>query len=51
MREFGADAVLDLDIRLYQEEDMTLLGDLYSTREELEPVVKTACFQIGRAHV
>ena len=45
MREFGADAVLDLDIRLYQEEDMTLLGDLYSTREELEPVVKTACFQ------
>lgn len=45
MREFAADVVLDLDIRLYQEEDMALLGDIYSTREELLPMVKTARFQ------
>lgn len=45
MREFNADVVLDLDIRLYQEEEASLLDDLYSTREELQPITQNAKFQ------
>ncbi len=45
MRGFDVDVVLDLDIRLYQEEKADLLGDIYSTREELQPVTQTARFQ------
>lgn len=45
MREFTADVVLDLDIRLYQEEEISLLGDVYSTKEELQPITQTAKFQ------
>ncbi len=45
MREFGVDTVLDLDIRLYEEEETNLLSDLYSTREELLPVTQTTEFQ------
>lgn len=45
MREFNADVVLELDIRLYQEEEVKLLDDLYSTKEELQPVTQNAKFQ------
>ena len=45
MREFNGDVVLDLDIRLYQEEKASLLGDIYSTREELLPITQSARFQ------
>lgn len=45
MREFGADVVLDLDIRLYQEEELGFLGDMYSIREELQPITRAAQFQ------
>ncbi|MDO5416786.1 MAG: DUF3794 domain-containing protein [Lachnospiraceae bacterium] len=45
MREVSADAVLDLDIRLYREEEVPLLSDVYSTMEELQPVRQTASFQ------
>lgn len=44
MREFAVDAVLDLDIRLYQEENIELLSDLYSTSCELNTETKEACF-------
>ncbi len=45
MREFNVDVVLDLDIRLYEEEEISLLGDVYSTKEELQPITQTARFQ------
>ena len=45
MREFGVDAVLELDICLYQEEETAILEDVYSTREELEPIYQEAQFQ------
>lgn len=45
MREFAVDAVLDLDIRLYQEETIELLSDLYSTSCELITETGEACFE------
>lgn len=44
MREFAADAVLELDIRLYKEENVELLSDLYSTGCELTAETGEACF-------
>lgn len=44
MREFAVDAVLDLDIRLYREENVELLSDLYSTGCELTVETGEACF-------
>lgn len=35
MREFEVDAVLELDMKLYREEQVELLSDLYSTNREL----------------
>lgn len=35
MREFELDAVLELDMKLYKEENVELLSDLYSTNREL----------------
>ncbi|WP_367569120.1 SPOCS domain-containing protein [Lacrimispora sp.] len=35
MREIDVDAVLELDMKLYKEENMELLSDLYSTNREL----------------
>lgn len=35
MREMDVDAVLELDMKLYREESMELLSDLYSTNREL----------------
>ncbi len=44
MREFSVDAVLELDIRLYREETVELLSDLYSTGCELTVRMGEACF-------
>ncbi len=35
MREFGLDVVLELDMKLYKEENVELLSDVYSTDREI----------------
>ncbi len=45
MREIAVDAVLELDIRLYEEEDVELLGDLYSLDREMVPETGVVCFE------
>lgn len=44
MREMDVDAVLELDIKLYREESMELLSDLYSTNREISLQTGDACF-------
>ncbi len=44
MRELEADAVLELDMKLYREEETQLLGDMYSTNRELVLETGEACF-------
>lgn len=44
MRELDVDAVLELDMKLYHEENMELLSDLYSTNRELTIQTGEACF-------
>lgn len=44
MREMDVDAVLELDMKLYREENMELLSDLYSTNRELALQTGEACF-------
>lgn len=44
MRELEADAVLELDMKLYEEQDMELLSDLYSTNRELALQTGEVCF-------
>ena len=44
MRELSVDAVMELDIRLYEEEELELLTDLYATNRELELETGEACF-------
>lgn len=44
MRQFEVDAVLELDMKLYQEENVELLSDLYSTSCELTLDIGEACF-------
>ena len=44
MREMDVDAVLELDMKLYKEENMELLNDLYSTNRELALQTGEACF-------
>ena len=44
MREMDVDAVLELDIKLYKEENIELLCDLYSTNRELALQTGEACF-------
>ena len=44
MREFELDAVLELDMKLYKEENVELLSDLYSTNRELVLDTGEACF-------
>lgn len=45
MREIAVDAVLELDIRLYKEEDVELLGDLYALDREVIPETGVICFE------
>lgn len=44
MRELDVDAVLELDIKLYQEQEVELLSDMYSTSREVELERSKACF-------
>ena len=44
MREMDVDAVLELDMKLYKEENLELLNDLYSTNRELSLQTGEACF-------
>ena len=44
MREMDMDAVLELDMKLYREDSMELLSDLYSTNRELSLQTGEACF-------
>jgi LysM repeat protein len=44
MREIDVDAVLELDMKLYKEESMELLNDLYSTNRDLALQTGEACF-------
>ncbi len=44
MRQLDVDAVLELDIKLYQEQELELLGDLYSTGSQITPERSAASF-------
>lgn len=44
MREIEIDAVLELDMKLYREEQIELLSDLYSTNRELVLQTGEVCF-------
>lgn len=44
MRELDVDAVIELDIRLYEEQELELLSDLYATNRELNLETGEACF-------
>lgn len=44
MREMDVDAVLELDMKLYREQNMELLSDLYSTNREITLQTGEACF-------
>ena len=44
MRELSVDAVLELDIRLYEEHEVEILNDLYALDRELLPDMKKVCF-------
>lgn len=45
LRELEVDAVLELDMKLYEEEEMELLSDLYSTNRELTLQTGQVCFE------
>ena len=45
MRDLDVDAVLELDMKLYEEQEPELLSDLYAVDRELTPVTKEACFE------
>lgn len=45
MRELEAEAVLELDIKLYEEQQIQILSDLYATDREVIPVTADACFE------
>lgn len=44
MRELEVDAVLELDMKMYEEEPIELLSDLYATNRELTLHTEDACF-------
>ena len=44
MREIFVDAVMELDMRLYEEEEVELLGDLYALDREVIPETGEVCF-------
>lgn len=44
MRELEVDAVLELDMKLYEEENVELLSDMYSTGKEMILDTGEACF-------
>lgn len=44
MRELSLDAVVELDMRLYEEQQVEILSDLYALDREAQPETGTACF-------
>ena len=44
MREMDVEAVLELDIKLYEEQEVELLSDMYSNMREIELTQTEACF-------
>ena len=44
MRQLDVDAVIELDIRLYEEQELEVLSDLYATNRELTMETGEACF-------
>ena len=44
MRELAVDAVMELDMRLYEEEEVEILSDLYALDREVLPDTGEACF-------
>jgi len=44
MREMDVDAVLELDIKLYDEQEVELLKDMYSNMREIELTQAEAAF-------
>ncbi len=52
-RVLEAELVLDLDIKLYEEQNMDLITDVYSVKKKLEPAVDTAHYDelLIRNHV
>ncbi|WP_101876480.1 DUF3794 and LysM peptidoglycan-binding domain-containing protein [Lachnoclostridium edouardi] len=44
MRELELDAVVELNIKLYEEEEVEILSDLYSTNREVTMEIEEACF-------
>lgn len=44
-RIISCDVVLDLDIKVYEDEQLEILSDCYSTAEEVVPTTKTAYFE------
>ncbi len=44
MREIAVDAVLELDIRLYEEETYEILSDLYALDREIQPELGELCY-------
>lgn len=44
MRELEIDAVVELDMKLYEEDEVELLSDLYSTNREISLETGEACF-------
>lgn len=52
MREISVDAVLELDMRLYEEQQVEILSDLYALDREAVPDTGEACFdQIAAKNV
>ena len=45
MREIAVDAVLELDIRLYEEEEIEILSDMYALDREVIPETEVVCFE------
>ena len=45
MREIAVDAVLELDIRLYEEEEIEILSDMYALDREVIPETEVICFE------
>ena len=44
MRQIEVDAIAELDVRLYEEKELELLADLYSTNREVTLEIGKACF-------
>ncbi len=44
-RVISCEAVFELDIKAYEDEEIEILSDCYSTAKKIEPMVKTAYFE------